>query len=168
MTARYDIVPAAAEHIEPIAAAIRQADCNECWAAGAMTARDALRMSLDGAALARTWLVDGQPAAMGGISGERESASIWLLTTDLVEQHRRRFLADSRRSLDAVKDDYELLFNFVDVRNRRTIRWLKWLGFTIEEPRPYGPLGMPFHFFYWRRPAAEINTGESHDHLVEF
>lgn len=164
MTAHYDIVPATAEHIDAIAETIRQADCDECWAGGAMTARDALKLSLAGADLALTWSVDGVPAAIGGITGRRESATIWLLTTDLVDVHRRQFLADSRMAFDAAKRDYDLLFNFVDVRNRRAIRWLKWLGFTIEAPQPYGPFGNLFHFFWWRRREAQ---GVEYDDLVQ-
>jgi hypothetical protein len=40
--------------------------------------------------------------------------------------------------------------NYVDARHARSIRWLKWLGFTIEEARPMGFAGLPFHPFGMR------------------
>jgi hypothetical protein len=164
VTARYEVIAARREHVEAIARAVRQADCNECWAAGAVTVRTALDLSLDGAALARTWLVDGAPAALGGITGGTEAATIWLITTDLVDRNRRAFLQHSLAEFAAVKDRYELLYNFVDARNRRAIAWLKWLGFTVDPPKPYGPFGKPFYFFYWRQPQA--SQGDlNHDRL---
>jgi hypothetical protein len=43
---------------------------------------------------------------------------------------------------------YPQLENHVDARNRRALRWLGWLGFTIEAPAPWGVEGRPFHRFW--------------------
>ena len=42
---------------------------------------------------------------------------------------------------------YTWLVNWVDDRNTCAIRWLKWMGFTIHEPEPYGVANLPFRRF---------------------
>lgn len=156
MITHYEIIPADPSHIEAIANNVRQADCDECWSAGLVTVRTALEISLEHATLARTWLVDGVPAAMGGITGMRDGATIWLITTELVETHRRAFVVHALAAFQKERAGFDLLYNFVDARNRRAIQWLRWMGFTLDDAKPYGPMGQPFHFFWWRRPAPEV------------
>jgi hypothetical protein len=149
--ARYEVVDAKPEHIEPIAERIRQADIDELWAAAAMLPRDALRFSLAGTTISGTWLVDEEPAAIGGIADyQGGSGVVWLITTDLVEKHTRGFLEESRRAFARVKPHYDCLFNYVDQRNRRAIRWLQWLGFKMSDPVIYGVFRRPFLPFSWR------------------
>jgi len=145
---RYAVIDAAPEHIPAIAAGCRQADIDEVWNAAALTVTDALRISLKTAALARTWLIDGVPAAIGGVSkvGVGQGV-IWLITTDLLDHHQRAFLAESRRELEQVREGYDLLYNFVDARNTRAIRWLQWLNFEMGPEIPYGVFRKPFRYF---------------------
>ena len=42
------------------------------------------------------------------------------------------------------------LFNQVYAKNIESIRWLQYLGFTVERPRPIGPSAALFCDF-WRR-----------------
>jgi hypothetical protein len=39
------------------------------------------------------------------------------------------------------------LFNLVDARNKKSIRWLKRAGFLVHEPIVHGPHDMLFHPF---------------------
>ena len=50
--------------------------------------------------------------------------------------------------VDGWRQEFPYMFNYVDVRHKEAIRWLKWLGFTLNEPTPYGPFGLPFHKFH--------------------
>lgn len=155
----FQVVPAAPEHIGPIAANLRQADRNELWAVAALLPDDALRLSLAAPGVARTWLIDGEPAAMGGISDgpERGHGVVWLLGTDAIDRHARAFLIESRRQFEAARSAYDFVFNWVDARNVRSLRWLRWLGFEICAPQPYGILCMPFSYFFW---SAQNGRGE--------
>ena len=45
-------------------------------------------------------------------------------------------------------ENYSRVFNYVDARNTMVIGWIKWLNFTFEEPKPYGPKKIPFYKFY--------------------
>jgi hypothetical protein len=147
----YEVIDAKPEHVDAIARNVRQADIDEVWSAGAITITDGLKLSLENAAVARTWLIDGVPAALGGITKISDGYGIiWLITTDLVERHQRRFLVEARHELARVKDYYRVLFNWVDVRNARAIKWLQRMGFSMSEPRPHGVFRKPFHYFEWR------------------
>lgn len=68
----------------------------------------------------------------------------WLISTNLVPKYRGVFMRYSKQIFDLVKRDYNYLCNYVDKRNIVAIRWLKWLGFTIQEPEPYGVNGELF------------------------
>lgn len=73
--------------------------------------------------------------------------SPWLLGTEGMFEHPRTLVADGRRYLQRMQAIYSELFNYVDARNDRSIRWLKRIGFTVQPARPYGAMGLPFHRF---------------------
>lgn len=73
----------------------------------------------------------------------------WMVGTDLVEDHARVFLRNSRYSLDLLKDGFSYLENHVHKDNDLAIGWLRSLGFVIHEAAPAGPFGEPFHRFTW-------------------
>lgn len=154
MKAYYDVVDATLEHIEPIASIVRQADVNEIWAQSCTTVRDALKVAIEAATIARVGRADGVPGVIYGVVDHGEyGGQIWLIGTKLIEQHRRGFLEKSQSELEDFQQTYDRLWNFVDVRNRLALRWLAWLGFTIDPPQPYGVFGKPFSFFHWQRTA---------------
>ena len=90
----------------------------------------------------------GVPAAIVGLG---RSALLgghgvpWALTGPAVERHRRFLLRESRRQVARMRDEAAPLINYVHAGHRRALRWLRWLGFTIEPARPLAR-GM-FHRF---------------------
>lgn len=61
-------------------------------------------------------------------------AYLWLLTTDLVEQHKFIFV---RRSQIVIKDAlkrYDCIIGHVKVGNDSARRWLRWLGAEFATP----------------------------------
>ena len=70
-----------------------------------------------------------------------------MLGTDLIKKKQKIFLKRSKPWLEDIKKDYNYLENYVDARNTLSIKWLKWLGFKVEDPIPYGVNGEPFHKF---------------------
>jgi hypothetical protein len=67
------------------------------------------------------------------------SAAPWLLGTDAVE---RRTMWPVPSPLGRVSGSTVAALcrdeNVVDVRNRASIRWLRWLGFTLSDPVEFG------------------------------
>jgi len=80
-----------------------------------------------------------------------DTGIVWMLGTDLLEKHKGSFIRHSREYIEAMLDVYPYLTNFVDARNKRTIRWLKFMGFTFKEAKILGKARLPFHQFEMRK-----------------
>ena len=55
-------------------------------------------------------------------------AYFWLLTTDIVEEHKFLFARHSQIVMEDALKDYEMILGHVGINNERSKRWLKWLG----------------------------------------
>lgn len=154
MTDHYRILEATPAHAIAMAPRLRPADVAEVRASSGRTPRDALLASLRRSTQAWTGFVDDAPACIWGVGPLSLACGRgcpWLLGTAQVEQHPREFLRQSRVFLREMLATYGELENVVDARNRRSLRWLAWLGFTIAPAKPHGFLGLPFHAFRMRR-----------------
>lgn len=58
---------------------------------------------------------------------------LWLLTTDVADQHQFMFIRQSQRYLEELLQEYPRIIGRVEVDNKRGQRWLKWLGATFGE-----------------------------------
>lgn len=129
---------------------MREHDKMEVNAATHMGLRNAVQTSVIMSTYSKTGLVNGELVCMWGvcpISLLSGSGSPWMLGTDLITEKQRIFLRRSKPWLDDIRKDYKYLENFVDARNTMSIKWLKWLGFEMDEAEPYGVHGEPFHKF---------------------
>ena len=95
---------------------------------------------------------DGTPV---GITGMWHN-SIWLLATDgltSTKSHRWQLSTLARQWVDlCVAEVGETIGNYAYSENKKSLKWLKHLGFTVGEPEPYGVKGAPFCQF-WRHPS---------------
>ena len=146
----YTIIDTTEEHVEELSHSMSPEDVAECWAAQHLSPREALRVSMMYTNSPKTGLVNGRVMAIWGVGKVTvlsETGMPWMLTSILVEQHYRIFLRHSKSLLYIMKQEAIVFNNFVDARNVTAIKWLRWLGFTIHDPLPYGPDKMPFHRF---------------------
>lgn len=74
----------------------------------------------------------------------------WMLGTDALDRHPVTLMKSCPRYIDLMKESFPHLRNYVDARNKKSIRWLRRLGFTIHPPIPYGVSQLPFHPFELR------------------
>ena len=92
---------------------------------------------------------DGSCVALTGVVGK----TIWLLgSTNLTatKNHRLQLCRHGREWVDfCLESAGGYVENMVYSKNKRSIRWLKHLGFTVQDPEPYGPSGALFCPF-WR------------------
>lgn len=154
MTHDVRIVPALPCHAELIAENVREADRRELWAAACKTPADVMNQALDRSVLAWTGFIDGNPVCMFGVTPGAPLSGCgipWMVGTKHLDRYATLFLRRCRPVVEEMLDGYDLLHNYVDNRNVRAIHWLKWLGFTMGEPEPYGPFRMPFRAFEMRR-----------------
>ncbi len=148
------IVPATASHIEEMLPHVRQADIDEFLAASGWDARRVLETGLRTSTFTCAGLVNGRVIAIFGVAPASMlggSGIPWLVGTDALVKYQRTFLRRCGKVVNAMLTVYPYLENYVDARNHTARVWLHWLGFTIEEPQPYGIHGHQFHRFHMER-----------------
>lgn len=139
--------------IAHIAANLRDADRREIAASRGPEVQPADAIANTVLRSSHVWIAvagDGEPIAIFGvapISMIDGIGSPWMLSTERVYEHPRALVTEARRYLSAMRETYPTLYNFVDARNDKSIRWLKRLGFALQPAAPYGPAGVPFHRF---------------------
>lgn len=147
--ATYRVVPSVEADIELLKGRLRAADVLEISAMFEGTADEALAVSYKNSTLCWTVFVDGNPEFVFGVVPGKPGTGIpWLLGTDAVSKASLRIVRHSKEYVGKMLEKYPHLENFVDVKNELSKAWLKWCGFTIEEPVAYGLKGELFHRFH--------------------
>lgn len=149
--ATYITMPSTLEHIEILAPNLSQADIDELIASSGRSPLQALMLGYNRGAECRTWLADDKPLAMFGIIYKTlisDDVIPWMLGSEELRKHARGFLSSSTATIKGWSEKYTYLENYVDIRHKRAVRWLSWLGFTIHKPAILvGPRKMPFFKF---------------------
>lgn len=142
------------EMVEYIAANMRDADRAEVWASNKKTPFESLMQGWELSHLVTVVTVNDVPCVMIGLV-KRDLLSghgvPWLLGTNGALKHRRQFLKLSPPVIQQMLSICPMLYNYVHVKNTVSIEWLRWLGFTICDPEPYGVCGELFHKFFIER-----------------
>lgn len=108
-----------------------------------------------GGELACIWGVTADPA--GGFLGGRRG-SVWLLASDAVERHAKVFWRLCRSQAPLLLDRWDALWNAIDVRHEKAVRWALRLGLPLEEPKPYGVSRLPFRRFVVTKEDLHVRT----------
>lgn len=149
--------------MEALAETIRETDRREIQATSGSAPLDAITRCVDQSE--RVWCgeIGGKVAFIGGVSpanlGGRRVP--WMIGSYVLDVNPAVFLRYCREKMPLVKDAYPWLENYVDERATTTVRWLKWLGFTVEDPVPYGILSRPFHRFWLKKEAPNVRVGDA-------
>ena len=92
---------------------------------------------------------DGTPLCAWGVCTANGLNLIWFIASREIEQHKRELLTLTRGEFDALLEKYGRLENLVDARSKKSLRFIKWLGFTINpEPLAVGVNGEDLYHFY--------------------
>jgi hypothetical protein len=120
-----------------LASQLRECDRLEVLASGSQSVRaavvDSVRLSLWAYAF---WLGE-RLVCIVGVAAQSIMCRIgvpWALGTDVMDELPREVLRFSPRVIALMQADFDVLVNYVHARNRRSIRWLKWCGFTVAAP----------------------------------
>ena len=131
-----------------LAANMRQADIAEIQAAGdARSLFDVVRDGVFDSDLCVAVESCGELLCIGGAAGRSLMSSkgiAWMLCTKAIEKHNRLFLLHRRDCVRVLLLRYASLHNCVDANNVKSIRWLKKMGFAIQEPLPHPISGRMF------------------------
>lgn len=99
---------------------------------------------------AEAWAVtfDGEPAVLFGvipISLLQGYGSPWVLTTPVIERHRKTFYRLSREVVTRLREHYPMLGSSIYHKFGKSLRWARKLGFEVKDPHPCGVHGELFH-----------------------
>jgi len=143
-----------------VARQLRREDRDEIAAVVATRPEEAIRGTIkrSSPAYAVAGAAAGAVFALFGVVPGADSSQIgqiWLVGTEEMPQYWWEVARQSRLWVDRLQTSYSVLWNCVDARNVRTIRWLTWCGFRIvERIDEYGVAGLPFYEFR-RWPSCE-------------
>lgn len=147
----YEIVRATRAHAEELALTMRPQDIEEVAAQG-YTPLEALLISVEDSTAAYAGLADGKVLGIFGYTCRSllsDEAFPWLLTCRDIHKHSRWFMGVCREFIAGMRQRYRLLWGWVCETNTISIRWLTWLGFTIEKDVRYHAPGKPgFRYFH--------------------
>ncbi len=142
-------------HIISLAKSMQKEDRDNAWAIGHLSPEQAIRHSVGVSIESETWLADEKVMAIRGVSrGTFLSpyACVWMLGAEGLASFSIPFLRGSKEWVERMLEQHSHLVNYVDGRNKRSLRWLKWLGFTIH---PAAPLGIEGRMFHWVEKRKE-------------
>lgn len=138
--------------IESMMINIRQCDLDEMYALTDMNLVDRLNYSFNYST--HIWSGYEDEGNLLGIFGVGPVGSMvsgrgcpWFIGTTYLDKYPRAMLQLPRPYLDEMRQAYPEMMNFVWSQNLPAIRWIKWLGFTVEPPQPIGYRNELFHLF---------------------
>lgn len=133
------LVPATAQHVEAMADKLFPITAMEAVLLTGKKPLDALLESLKGSQEAWTYLINGEPACMTGVSPHPESKDfglLWVVSTPGIYQAKISFLRESRVVAARWLERYAALGNLVHSENIPTIQWVEWLGSFVDRGSP--------------------------------
>jgi len=82
-------------------------------------------------------------------------ASIWFLSSYLLDKHKRYFLQGNHRWLHYLESHYRYVYNFILEEHIQSIRWLKWQNFSFAQ-KPTLVNGVKMYYFYKQLPEEKV------------
>ncbi len=147
----YTVRDATIGDVDTLFQSMRAADYDEVLA-GSGRVYQTLRLSYLGSMLCKAVECEDGLVCIYGVSmidAAQQIGCPWMLGTTLLDhKHKRAPLVIGRECLQSMYDLFPGgLRNYVDARNQKSLRWLKWLGFRFDTPINYGAMKIPFYPF---------------------
>lgn len=137
--------------IEIMAQNMRRSDKVEVMASHGHTPLEALIYSFNQSDYLAMAISEGVPISMLGVSTSNIITGLghpWLLSSNELFNHKEYLFEIGPVVIADMVAVCPRLVNYVHHENKTSIKWLKSLGFIIEDPEPYGVKGDPFHKFH--------------------
>jgi hypothetical protein len=142
--------PATEDDARYIGANLRAGDLKEARLMSTLPPPDLLEQSRVSSIWSRTADVDGKPSMIFGLARSHiEGWGVpWLLATDQFDAINRRLVRRCHIQVAEMHTLFPCLHNIVHRENLVSIKWLRWLGFSIGDV-PCGPKSE--FFMFWRK-----------------
>lgn len=147
----WHIVASEPQHVNQLVARLRENDAREITCLG-FNVRRIIWRSYRGALLRRSAFIDGEIAAMWGVGGSPLDpvGRPWLMTTGAIEKLPKTYLREARREAREMLACFPVLQNWVHAEYTSAVKFVRLMGFDVEEAKPFGPTGALFHRFEMR------------------
>jgi hypothetical protein len=134
--------------IAALAAQMRPADVDECFAASGHTPFEATLLSVEHSSECYAVYFGPDIACIWGVVDMGNGIGCgWLLTSATVDEQPRLFWTTCLALLPVILGNWDVLVNAIDCRHTQALRWAKRLGFRLEAPEAYGVGQVPFQTF---------------------
>lgn len=117
---------------------LRESDRLEAEAFAGVPANDGVVLACQASEF--TWVVkEGRTiiAVFGLWTQHTQWGMPWFVATDRVYAHRVRWLKLSKGWVDHMLQKRKYLMNYVSSHHIEAMKWLEWLGFTIDRTREF-------------------------------
>ncbi len=144
----YYVAPTTAPHVAQLLSDVRKEDAAEAWGAAHWMPYDALRHCIESTEHVFSGMVDDIPLCIFGIAPRSLISTTgvpWMISSNALTKHSFAWARRNREVFAAFSAGWERLENHVDSRYQKAVRWAEWLGFEVEDARPYGLDGILFH-----------------------
>lgn len=138
---RFEIVEAKSWHCGQIVRRLRWQHRSALAVLGVKSHHE-IRHKFDDSAFRRAWLIDGQLAGLGGVTGPAIASEgmVWLALTDEAMDYPVAVAREARRQLDGLFVTKHRLFTFLASQDHDAMKFAMWLGFEVNNPTPI-PVG---------------------------
>ena len=110
-----------------LAKKMRKSDIDEIWSSHRSTPIEALEQGLNKSKnFCYTLLLNGEVVGIFGVNRiDNKSGVVWLMGSNNMTSNKNGFYKVSKKYLRLFRKEFDLLFNYVDDRNKQTSRWLE-------------------------------------------
>jgi hypothetical protein len=134
---QYEIIPARAHHCGQMARRLRATHLGLLLCAG-IDPHAQLRARFYESAFCKSWLIDGQLAAMGGVVGSctARAGYIWLALSELAMKHPVATVREAKRQIEDIMRTRREVQTVLIVGDEAATRFATFMGFHIDGNEP--------------------------------
>lgn len=147
---KFDIQDANWGHLEALALEMREQGKVEMQSHSEVSNLETLKILFENSEEIKVVFKDNKLiGAFGvGLKGQ-DICPVWFLGTDNINKYTISFLKESREILKMLLEKHGHIFSLVSVKNKLSVKWLKWLGFMVSDDVEFlGPKLSPFYRVY--------------------
>ena len=147
----FDLVPATEAHALDLLVHISLQSSDDYASLGLDPSKCALDI-LQKSVCAFAGLIDGRCFCLFGVVPDSLTATSgepWLLTSADLKDAKVAFAKASRQYIPYLRNRFTFLHGWVYERNTVSIKWLKWLGYTLAPAPSLATNGRAYYAFEW-------------------
>lgn len=134
---RFEVIPGKPQHCGAIIRRLR-AEHRAAVASIGISAHHSLRSNFDVSMFTRAWMIDGELAALGGVTGSEISSTgmVWLALSEKATRFPVEIVKETRRQMARIMLTKRDLVTLIIPEDKASLRFATWLGFETVDPTP--------------------------------